>query len=360
MATYARWTRTITDEAGNIVNGRIEVRKESDGLLATIYSDRDGATPKDNPFTMSNSDKGLAFFHAAGGAYQVKELYSGQTWNYVAVGTGAEFDADSLAGVNPPTTTVPAGVRISEATNNGSNYVNLTVPAALAANYTFTLPAADVTMSTYAATLLAAASASAACTTLGLGTSATVDTGTSGTKVALTDGANTWSGKQTFSGSFTYATVAVFTAQHNQPPSSNYATLDTRNGHPVLDFDTTTQETAIFGGLIPNHYAGGSIRVTIWAALTSATSGTLGWDIAFETVNGQDIDSDGFNTAKTATAATVPGTSGVMMTHSVTFTQAEADGVAAGDAFRLRIRRDVANDNAAGDAELYRVLVEIV
>lgn len=362
MATLARWNRTIQDGAGNALNATITVYKESDGLIATIYSDRAGATPKSNPFTLSSADQGYAYFHAVGGAYKVVATYGSytQTWRYEPVGTGAEFDADSLSGVTAPTTTVPAAVQIADATNNGSNYIQITVPAALAANYTFTLPAADVTMSTYAATLIAAASASAARTVLGLGTSAVIDTGTSGTKVALTDGANTWSAQQTFSASFKYATVANFTPLHNQPPASNYATLDTRNGHAVLDFDTTTQETAIFGGIMPNHYGAGSIRVTIWASLTSATSGTLGWDIAFETDNGQDIDSDGFNTAKTATAATVPGTSGVMMTHQVTFSQSEADGIAAGDAFRLRIRRDVANDNAAGDAELFRVLVELV
>lgn len=43
------------------------------------------------------------------------------------------------------------------------------------------------------------ASASAQRTTLGLGTSAVIDTGTSGTKVALLDGTNTWSGAQTVS-----------------------------------------------------------------------------------------------------------------------------------------------------------------
>lgn len=167
MATYARWTRTITDEAGNIVNGRIEVRKESDGLIATIYSDRAGASLKSNPFTMSNNDKGLAFFHAAGGTYQVKELNSGQTWNFVAVGTGAEFDADSLSGVTPPTTTVPAGIHIAEATNNGSNYVNITVPASLGANYDFVLPAANVTISSFIATMLDDADAATARSTIG-------------------------------------------------------------------------------------------------------------------------------------------------------------------------------------------------
>lgn len=161
-------------------------------------------------------------------------------------------------------------------------------------------------------------------------------------------------------GGIKYQPIAVFTPLNNQPPATNYATLSTRNSHPILQFDTTTQEGAVFGGVMPYDYANGSIRVTIWASLASATSGTLGWVIAFETLNGLDTDADSFASDQTATAATVPATSGQPMTHQVTFTQAQADSVAAGDAFRLRIRRDVTNDTAAGDAELIRVLVEMV
>ena len=169
MATLGRWNRTITDAAGNVANATVYVYKESDGLIATIYSDRAGATPKSNPFTLSNSDMGLAFFHAAGGAYKVVAVsgsYS-QTWRYEPVGTGAEFDSDSLSGVTPPTTTVPAGIHIAEATNNGSSYVNVTVPASLSASYTFTLPAADVTISSFIATLLDDADAATARSTIG-------------------------------------------------------------------------------------------------------------------------------------------------------------------------------------------------
>lgn len=153
-------------------------------------------------------------------------------------------------------------------------------------------------------------------------------------------------------------TLAVFLPMGYEPPSSNYATLDTRNGHPVLDFDTTTQETAIWTGVLPRHYAGGGITVYIHWAATSATSGTIGWDVAFERIgNGsQDIDADGFATAQTVTAATVSGTSGNVSITNVAITDgANIDSIAVGESFRIRVRRDVANDTASGDAELVAV-----
>lgn len=108
MATYARWTRTITDDAGNVRNAKVYVRKESDGLLATIYSDRAGATPKDNPFTLSNSDRGLAYFHAAGAAYEIEAIDGSwsQIWEYQALGTAAEYDVGSFIGSGQSPATV--------------------------------------------------------------------------------------------------------------------------------------------------------------------------------------------------------------------------------------------------------------
>jgi hypothetical protein len=142
------------------------------------------------------------------------------------------------------------------------------------------------------------------------------------------------------------ATLCMFFPQDNEPPSSNYATLDTRNGHPVLDFDSgATPEVAIFTGVLPRHYA---------------TSGTVGWLVSFERIGdgSQDIDSDGFASEKTVTAATVPGTSGHVDITNVAFTDgAEIDSIAVGEAFRIKIRRDTAVDTAASDANL--VAVEI-
>lgn len=156
-------------------------------------------------------------------------------------------------------------------------------------------------------------------------------------------------------------TLCVFFAASNEPPSSNYATVDTRNGHLVLDFDTTTQEAAIFTGIMPRNYAGGGVTVYIHAMLSSATSGTLGWDVSFERMSDAttDLDADSFATAQTVTAATVPGTSGIVLVLNVAITDgANMDSVAAGESFRLRIRRDVSNDTASGDAELICVEVK--
>lgn len=153
-------------------------------------------------------------------------------------------------------------------------------------------------------------------------------------------------------------TLCIFTPLQNEPTTTNYATLNVRNQHPVLEFDTTTQETAIFTGVVPRHYAGGGITVYLHWMAASATSGTGGWDVSFERMSDAttDLDADSFASAQTVTAATVPGTSGVVSVTNVAVTNgANMDSIAVGEAFRLRIRRDVANDTAAGDLHLLAV-----
>jgi len=146
----------------------------------------------------------------------------------------------------------------------------------------------------------------------------------------------------------------------NEAPGTNWAALATRNQRPLLLFDTGTQEAAIFSGVLPFSYGGGGVTVYAYFSASSATSGTIGWDVAFERTDtsGLDIDSDSFATAQTITAATVPGTSGQVLRSSVNISNgADMDSLAAGELFRLRIRRDVANDTATGDAELLCVVM---
>lgn len=125
-----------------------------------------------------------------------------------------------------------------------------------------------------------------------------------------------------------------------------------------MDFDTTTGETAFFSAVLPRNYASGGITVYVHYAATSATSGTIGWLIAFERIGdgSQDIDADGFASDQTITAVTVPATSGNVDIVNVAITDgANIDSIAVGEGFRLRITRDVANDTATDDAELVAI-----
>lgn len=155
------------------------------------------------------------------------------------------------------------------------------------------------------------------------------------------------------------ATMNEFFPYGNEPPSSNYATLDLRNGHPVLAFDATTTETAIWTAVLPETYAGGGITVNVFWVTASATSGTGGWLIAIEydSDGSLDIDSDSFASNQTITAVTVPGTTGIVAESSVNISSgANMDNLVAGGLYRLRVQRDT-GDTAAGDLQLLAVHV---
>jgi len=151
-------------------------------------------------------------------------------------------------------------------------------------------------------------------------------------------------------------TYAVFTPLENQPPASAFATLDTRNSIAVLDFDDTTEEAAIFNGIMVEAASLGSgLIVRLHWMATTATSGDCRWGVAFMVMNATtDNDSDSFDTAAEATTTT-EGTSGETAMTSITITT--IDSMAAGDAYRLKVYRDTSDgaDTMTGDAELIAV-----
>ncbi|MGD9633960.1 MAG: hypothetical protein AB7G28_20135 [Pirellulales bacterium] len=156
-------------------------------------------------------------------------------------------------------------------------------------------------------------------------------------------------------------TLAIWEAVGGVPPASAAATLDTRNGHTVLDFDADANESAHFCSVLPKNYAGGNLTAKLHWMATSATSGNVRWRAAFERLEaaGPDLDADGFQTAVEANGA-ANATSGKVTVTSLTLTA--LDGGVAGDAFRIAVTRvatDGTNDTMTGDAELLRVeLVE--
>ncbi len=157
-------------------------------------------------------------------------------------------------------------------------------------------------------------------------------------------------------------TLLIFTPLHNEPPAANYATLDTRNQHPVLDFDATTNESAVFSAVMPRNYAGTTgLTVYIHYSMSSAVANTVDWDVAFERIGDQqlDIDADSFAAVNSVDNTTVPGTSGFVDIVNITFTDgADMDSVAVGELFRIKITRDAVSDDGAGDAELHAVEIK--
>lgn len=164
-------------------------------------------------------------------------------------------------------------------------------------------------------------------------------------------------------GSGTASPYGAWTALDGIAPagSTTFATLDARNGHRVLDCDDSTQESVIFEGSMHADYADGTITLTLTWAATSATTGDVTWAAQWERIDAGtlDIDADSFATAQTATDTT-DGTSGATVATTITFTAAQADGISAGEPFRLLIYRDATDsgDDMTGDAELLRVTYE--
>lgn len=154
-------------------------------------------------------------------------------------------------------------------------------------------------------------------------------------------------------------TLVVFTARDGVPATSNGAVHTIRNGHPCLAYDSTTGETAYFEGVMPQTYSD-TTGVTVylyWAGAVAGTN-TIGWLIAFERIadGGTDMDADSFASDQTVTAEAADATAGILDVSSVAVTKgANMDSLVAGELFRLRVTRDVANDNLAGDAHLFAI-----
>lgn len=147
----------------------------------------------------------------------------------------------------------------------------------------------------------------------------------------------------------------AFNANNVLYPASAPGGAFSRNAIPIVTFDDAVNEQIIRSFKMSDDYADGDLTVDIDVVAASATTGNMVFAVAFEAnaPGGNDIDSDSFAAQKTVTIA-APGTSGVIARGSITFTQAEADAIAAGNAGRIQVERLATDgsDNMSGDAQL--------
>lgn len=154
-------------------------------------------------------------------------------------------------------------------------------------------------------------------------------------------------------GSLTYGN---FNANSGNPPAANYATFDTINSIPVLDFPNGSTNATFFVSALPQGAAfTNGLKVNIiW--VSSVTTGSVSWGVAFEDTQGAAISSDHWLAQVTVSGA-ANGTANKPAITSITVPLANLGALAAESAFRLRVQR-LTGDTLAGVAQLIAVTVE--
>lgn len=139
------------------------------------------------------------------------------------------------------------------------------------------------------------------------------------------------------------------------------AVLVRKNGRLCMQYGAAAPEQAAITDELPmpTQYAGGTLKAKLHFFTASASSGGIGWEVYVEakTPDTDTLDletADSWDSANAATH-TLGGTAGDARTETITLTN--KDSVAAGDLFRLCVRRDsdLAGDTASGDVFLAAV-----
>ena len=157
-------------------------------------------------------------------------------------------------------------------------------------------------------------------------------------------------------------TLPTFLPLAAEFPSTNFPQLTLSNRRPVLAFDASTDETAYWSFICPQG-SFTTLTAYITYAMASATSGTVGFQLAVEAItDGDTVDTDSatsFDTVNNSASTTVPGTAGYIDQIAITLTN--RDNIAAGDYCRVSLNRDAdgsaITDSATGDA--YVLAVEL-
>lgn len=127
------------------------------------------------------------------------------------------------------------------------------------------------------------------------------------------------------------------------------------NARPYLLFDGTTDELITFSFRMPSDYASG-LTVKWQYSMVSATANNVAIRAqVMASSDGDNIDTDSYDTLQASSDATVPATAGLMDEISLALTS--VDSLAAGDYISVQLGREngTTGTNATGDMEVWAI-----
>jgi len=146
--------------------------------------------------------------------------------------------------------------------------------------------------------------------------------------------------------------LLVFDSLSNRPPAVDYASVDLRNGFVVLDFDDTTDESALFFAPFPSQYGGGQLLAVVTWTSTTATTGSAKLRVETTRItSGVNLDSLPLVDGTADFTVSAPAVNGELVTSQSA--SLNAGGAAAGDLLLVGVTRLASDvvDTLVGDLE---------
>ena len=130
------------------------------------------------------------------------------------------------------------------------------------------------------------------------------------------------------------------------------------NSRRMLLFDDTVDEIIYYTFRMPQDYASAPVLKFQYSMASATTLEVIIGCEVMAVTDGEDVDTDSYDTVNTSAETTVPGTAGLM--DEISLALANADSLAAGDYVSLKIRRDADNagDDSVGDLEFWGAALE--